>query len=307
MIDRLLDKIDQSAAPIVVGLDPVYGMIPERIRRACTETHGNTLRAAAAMLTAFNREIIDSVCDLVPAVKPQNAMYEQFGPEGVRAYAETAAYAAEKGLIVIGDVKRGDIASTAAAYAAHIGGVELAGERFDPWREDAVTLNPYMGSDGITPFLDCCRAHDKGVFILVRTSNPSSSELQEMRLAESGLALYEHVADLVSGWGADLMGRRGYSRVGAVVGATCAEQGRALRKRMPHSFFLVPGYGAQGASGQDLKGFFDKDGRGCIVNSSRGIIAAWQKDARFGEADLGAAAREAVLAMRADLREVLGG
>jgi orotidine-5'-phosphate decarboxylase len=259
------------------------------------------------MLEVFNREILDGVWDLVPAVKPQIAMYERFGPEGLAAYARTAAYAAEKGLLVIGDVKRGDVSGTAAAYAAHLAGVEFEGRRFDPWMEDAITLNPYMGGDSVRPFLDCCAAWDKGVFILVKTSNAGSGDLQDRALRDSGLLVCEHVADLVSAWGADLMGRRRYSRVGAVVGATFAGQGRALRKRMPRTFFLVPGYGAQGASGKDLRGFFDESGRGCVVNSSRGITAAWQRDGRSGEANPGGAARAAVLAMKKDLEEAFAG
>jgi orotidine-5'-phosphate decarboxylase len=302
-----MEKIEDCGAPIVVGLDPVYDMIPERIRRDCAERHGRTPEAVAAMLTAFNREIIDAVWDVAPAVKPQIAMYEQFGPEGIRAYAETIAYAREKGLLVIGDIKRGDVSNTAAAYAAHIAGVVVEGERFDPWATDAVTLNPYLGSDGIRPFLDPCERYDKAVFVLVRTSNASGAELQDLILRDSGLPVYEHVGNLVSRWGAACMGTRGYSRVGAVVGATFAEQGRALRKRMPHTFFLVPGYGAQGASGRDLKGFFDAEGRGCVVNASRSVIAAWQSEDKYGEQDVGAAAREAALAMRRDLREAIGG
>jgi orotidine-5'-phosphate decarboxylase len=259
------------------------------------------------MLKEYNTRVIDGICDLVPAVKPQIAMYERFGHEGVRAYAETAAYAAGKGLFVIGDVKRGDIASTAEAYAAHIAGVRVEDMAYEPWAEDAITLNPYMGGDGVEPFLKVCAEREKGVFILVKTSNPGGADIQDLTLAGSGLKVYERVADLVSGWGAGLTGARGYSKVGAVVGATFPEQGAALRERMPRTFFLVPGYGAQGASGKDLRGFFDEDGAGCAVNSSRGIIAAWRKDARFGEGNIGDAAREAVLSMRRDLARALGG
>ncbi|MDR1246011.1 MAG: orotidine-5'-phosphate decarboxylase [Clostridiales Family XIII bacterium] len=307
MIDRLIKKIEQCGAPIVVGLDPTYEMIPESMRAECFERHGSTLRAAATMLTEYNMRVIDAVYDLVPAVKPQIAMYERFGPEGMWAYAETTLYAAEKGLIVIGDVKRGDIASTAEAYASHIAGVTLENREYETWAEDAVTLNPYMGGDSVEPFLKVCAERDKGVFILVKTSNPGSADIQDQVLRDSGLMVYEHAANLVSKWGADLVGNCGYSKVGAVVGATFAVQGAALRKRMPHTFFLVPGYGAQGASGKDLRGFFDKDGRGCIINSSRGIIAAWRKGRRFSDRNIGAAAREAVHKMRLDLEGVLEG
>jgi orotidine-5'-phosphate decarboxylase len=302
-----MERIGQCGAPIVVGLDPTYAMIPEGMRAACYKTHGLTLRAVAAMLTEYSMKVIDGVYDLVPAVKPQIAMYEQLGPEGMWAYAETTIYAAEKGLIVIGDVKRGDIASTAEAYASHIAGVRIETCEYETWAEDAVTLNPYMGGDSVGPFLDACGKYDKGVFILVKTSNPGSADIQDRVLADSGLTVYEHVANLVSEWGAGLVGSYGYSRVGAVVGATFPEQGAALRKRMPHTFFLVPGYGAQGASGKNLRGFFDEDGKGCIVNSSRGIIAAWKNDAKFGESNIGDAAREAVHKMRLDIEGALAG
>ncbi|MDR2295248.1 MAG: orotidine-5'-phosphate decarboxylase [Clostridiales Family XIII bacterium] len=307
MIDRLTDKIERCGASIVVGLDPTYAMIPGSLRAECLEAHGPTPRAVAAMFTAYNKRIIDGVCDLVPAVKPQIAMYEQFGPEGIFAYVETTRYAAEKGLLVIGDVKRGDIASTAAAYAAHLSGVRIESRAYEIWTEDAITLNPYMGSDSAAPFLAVCRERDKGVFVLVKTSNPGSADLQDLVLAASGLTVCEHVADLVSGWGADMIGSCGYSKVGAVVGATFAARGAALRKRMPRVFFLVPGYGAQGALGKDLSGFFDRDGGGCIVNSSRGITAAWQNDGKFGEHNVGEAAREAVQSMRIDIETALRG
>ena len=296
MIDRLIERIEALEAPIVVGLDPTPEMMPERLKR------GDTLEAISEALVQFNREIIDAVHDLVPAVKPQIAMYERYGIEGLRAYIATAEYARDKGLLVIGDIKRGDISSTAAAYAAHIGGTQAGGQTRYPWPEDAVTLNPYLGSDSVTPFLDVCVAQEKGIFLLVKTSNPGSGDLQDLPLA-SGKLVYEQVADLVSQWGEGFVGKRGYSKVGAVVGATFPEQGRALRARMPHTFFLVPGYGAQGGAGKDLRGFFDAQGLGCIVNSSRGIIAAWQRDGRFGENNVGDAAREAVIAMKNDLQE----
>jgi orotidine-5'-phosphate decarboxylase len=299
MIDRLMDKIEKTANPTVVGLDPTYEMVPPQIKAEMLERHGKTPKAAAEMLLSFNLGIIDQVWDLVPAVKLQIAMYEQYGIEGLRAYLETIAYAKEKGLIIIGDIKRGDIASTAAAYAAHIAGAEIEGTRFDLWNEDAVTLNPYMGFDGIEPFLAPCNRYDKGIFVLVKTSNPSGKELQD--LVSEGKPVYEHTAQLVSKWGEAAMGAGGYSRVAAVVGATYKEQGQELRKKMRHTFFLIPGYGAQGASGDDIRGYFDRDGRGCIVNSSRGIIAAYQKDKKYGADNFADAAREAVLAMKKDL------
>lgn len=299
MIDRLIDKIEKMANPTVVGLDPTYDMIPRGMKEEMLEKYGKTTKAVAKMFISFNQEIIDHVCDLVPAVKPQIAMYEQYGIEGLQAYMETVAYARKRGLIVIGDVKRGDIASTASAYAAHLNGVEIEGTRFDVWNEDAVTLNPYMGFDGIEPFIEPCNKYDKGIFVLVKTSNPSGRELQD--LIADGKPVYEHTADLVGKWGELAMGEKGYSRVAAVVGATYKEQGQELRKKMPHTFFLIPGYGAQGASGDDIRGYFDRNGKGCIVNSSRGILAAYRKDVRYGEHNFAEAAREAAQAMKSDL------
>lgn len=303
MIDRFMNKIEKMANPTVVGLDPTYEMIPPQIKSEMLEKYGKNAKAAAKMLLSFNQGIIDQIADLVPAVKLQIAMYEQYGIEGLQAYLETITYARKKGLLIIGDIKRGDIASTAAAYAAHIAGAEIEGVRFDLWNEDAVTLNPYMGFDGIEPFLEPCTQYDKGIFVLVKTSNPSGKELQD--LVADGMPIYEHTAQLVSEWGKASMGSNGYSRVAAVVGATYAEQGRELRKKMPHTFFLIPGYGAQGASAEDLKGYFDQDGRGCIVNSSRGIIAAYLKNKKYTAADYAEAARAAVLEMRSDLGVIL--
>lgn len=303
MIDRLMNKIEKMENPTVVGLDPSYEMIPQAIKQEMFEKYGKTPKAVARMFLRFNQEIIDHVCDLIPAVKLQVAMYEQYGIEGIKTYMDTIIHAKDKGLMIIGDIKRGDIASTAAAYAAHIGGVEIEGTRFDLWNEDAVTLNPYMGFDGIKPFIAPCNEYDKGIFILVKTSNPSGKELQD--LIADGRPVYEHTAELVGKWGELAMGTVGYSRVGAVVGATYKEQGQELRKQLPHTFFLIPGYGAQGASGDDIRGYFDRDGKGCIVNSSRGIIAAYRKDSRYGDHNFAEAAREAVLAMKKDLGGIL--
>ncbi|MGL4739084.1 MAG: orotidine-5'-phosphate decarboxylase [Cellulosilyticaceae bacterium] len=304
MIDRLIREIQKKENPTVVGLDPTYSMIPKFIQDEMLEKYGKTPKAVAEMFIKFNKAIIDEVHDLIPSVKPQIAMYEQYGLEGLRAYMETTEYAQSKGLVVIGDIKRGDIASTAAAYAGHIAGVAIEGEHFDLWSEDAVTLNPYMGFDGIDPFIKACNERDKGLFILVKTSNPSGKEMQDL-IVQDGDPIYNKAADLVSSWGELAMGDLGYSKIGAVVGATYKEQGIALRKRMPHTFFLVPGYGAQGGSGEDLKGYFDKDGMGIIVNSSRGIIAAYNQNRDFAEQDFAKASREAVLAMRKDLQGVM--
>jgi orotidine-5'-phosphate decarboxylase len=329
MIDKLIERIDALGNPTVVGLDPTQSMLPDVLLSDMFALHGKTPKAISQAFVAFNRAVIDGISGIVPAVKPQIAMYERYGLSGIAAYLETIEYAHEKGLLVIGDIKRGDISSTAEAYAAHIGGVEIGGEHFDPWQEDAVTLNPYMGSDGILPFVDAAKAQSRAVFILVKTSNPSSSQVQDLavaeemgdvlgafsprlgtlkRLAQDRPLVYEEVAKLVGEWGADSIGVHGYSRVGAVVGATHREQGVKLRGILPHTFFLVPGYGAQGATAADLKGFFDKDGRGCIINSSRGIIAAWKKaDFATADADLKtveAAARVAASEMKEALCKI---
>lgn len=308
MIDHLIDKIKETQNPTVVGLDPTVVMIPDYLKKQMFGKYGKTPKAVAEMFLEFNRCIIDEVYDLVPAVKPQIAMYEMYGLEGLRAYMETCEYARSKGLVVIGDIKRGDIGSTAEAYSGHIAGADIEGEHFDLWKEDYITVNPYLGVDGIEPFLKVLRRDEKGIFVLVRTSNPSSGELQDKRM--EGTYLYNQVADLVSKWGEDTIGKHGYSKVGAVVGATHPAQGVELRKRMPHTFFLVPGYGAQGGKGADLKGFFDEDGVGCIVNSSRGIIAAYKKDPEFRDektvgTEFAKASRKAVIAMKQDLQNAL--
>lgn len=300
MIDRLMEKIEALSNPSVAGLDPTYEMIPPRIREEMFQRFGKTPKAVAQMFVAFNRELIDALWDVVPAVKPQIAMYEAYGVDGIAAYTQTIQYAKEKGMLVIGDIKRGDIASTAAAYAAHLEGVTIEGEYYDLWQEDAVTLNPYLGFDSLQPFIEPCNRRDKGVFMLVKTSNPSGGQVQD--LGEFGEKTYEHVAGLVSAWGKLAMGEKGYSKIGAVVGATYPAQGKILRALMPNTFFLVPGYGAQGGTSWDLKRFFDRNGGGCIINSSRGIIAAYQKNEKYTQEHVGEAAREAAIQMREDLR-----
>ncbi len=304
MIDRLIDGIKKKGNPTVVGLDPTIEMMPEFMKKKYFRQYGPTPEGVAEMFFAFNKQIIDAVYDIVPAVKPQIAMYEKFGVPGIDVYNRSCMYAYSKGLVVIGDIKRGDISSTAAAYAAHLGGAEIKGERAFTWMEDAVTLNPYMGSDGIKPFLEACAQYRKGIFVLVKTSNPSSSELQDLVL-QDGRTVYEATAQLVDEWGTGLIGRYGYSEVGAVVGATHREQGEKLRKEHPHMFFLVPGFGAQGATADDVAGFFDEDGLGAVINSSRGITAAYKKDDAFAEEDFAKAAREAALRMKEQLNEAL--
>ncbi len=302
MIERLIREINRKGAPIVVGLDPQSSFLPVHLLSDAVKEFGETPEAMGQAIFRFNKEIVDAVEELVPAVKPQIAMYEQYGIEGLIAYKKTIDYCREKGLIVIGDVKRGDIGSTSGAYAAaHLGKVEILGQTYEPFGEDFATVNPYFGIDGVKPFLDVCRSEDKGIFLLVKTSNPSSGEFQD-RLID-GKPLYELVAEKVAEWGADLM-HDGYSDVGAVVGATYPEVGKAMRQVMKNTFILVPGYGAQGGSGKDLAPYFNEDGLGAIVNSSRGIIAAYKQDkyADFGPEGFADAARKAVLAMREDLR-----
>lgn len=276
MIRQLIEKIQKTKAPICVGLDPMLSYVPEHIQAAAFEQYGETLEGAAEAIWQFNKEIVDHTFDLIPAVKPQIAMYEQFGIEGLKVYKRTVDYCKEKGLVVIGDAKRGDIGSTSAAYATgHIGSVQVGSKTYSGFDTDFLTVNPYLGTDGVKPFVDVCNSHDRGLFVLVKTSNPSSGEFQD-RLID-GRPLYEWVAEKVVEWGNASMDGD-YSNVGAVVGATYPEMSRILRNLMPHTYFLVPGYGAQGGTAEDLKHCFNKDGLGAVVNSSRGIIAAYKQE-----------------------------
>ena len=276
MINRLIDNIKKTNAPIVVGLDPMLSYIPEHITQKAYAEYGETLKGAAEAIFEYNKGIVDAIYDIIPAVKPQVAMYEQFGIEGMIAFKKTVDYCKDKGLVVIGDIKRGDIGSTSQAYAVgHLGRVKVGNNVYSGFDEDFVTVNPYLGTDGIKPFVDVCKEEKKGIFILVKTSNPSSGEFQD-RLID-GRPLYEYVGEQVAKWGEEVMGN-GYSYVGAVVGATYPEQGKILRKVMPKSFILVPGYGAQGGKGKDLVHYFNEDGLGAIVNSSRGIICAYKQE-----------------------------
>lgn len=305
MINKLIDKIKKTEAPIVVGLDPMLSYVPEHILNKAFDEYGKNLEGAAEAIWQYNKGIVDAVYDLIPAVKPQIAMYEQFGIPGLIAFKKTVDYCKEKDLVVIGDIKRGDIGSTSAAYATgHIGKVVIDGQTFRGFDEDFITVNPYLGTDGIKPFADVCKEEKKGMFILVKTSNPSSGEFQD-RLID-GKPLYEHVAKKVVEWGADVMGDS-YSYIGAVVGATYPEMGKVLRELMPKSYILVPGYGAQGGKGKDLVHFFNKDGLGAIVNSSRGIIAAYKQDkySQFGSEAYADASRQAVLDMKEDLKQAI--
>ena len=305
MINKLINKIQKTKAPIVVGLDPMLSYVPEHIQKKAFDEFGETLEGAAEAIWQFNKEIVDKTYDLIPAVKPQIAMYEQFGIEGLKAYKKTVDYCKSKDLVVIGDIKRGDIGSTSAAYATgHLGKVRVGSKTYAGFDEDFATVNPYLGSDGVKPFIDVCKQEKKGLFILVKTSNPSSGEFQDQLI--NGKPLYEMVGEKVAQWGEDHMGDS-YSYIGAVVGATYPEQGEILRKVMPKSFILVPGYGAQGGKGKDLVHFFNEDGLGAIVNSSRGIIAAYKQEAyaKFGAENFGDASRAAVEAMIADIQGAL--
>ena len=301
MINKLTEKIRKTHAPIVVGLDPMLNYIPKHIQDAAFKECGETLEGAAEAVWQFNKAIVDATHDLIPAVKPQIAMYEQFGIPGLMAFKKTVDYCKEKDLVVIGDIKRGDIGSTSAAYAAgHIGRVQVGSKEYAGFDEDFVTVNPYLGSDGVNPFIDVCKKEKKGLFILVKTSNPSSGEFQDQLV--NGRPLYELVGEKVAEWGQECMGDS-YSYIGAVVGATYPEMGKILRRSLPKAYILVPGYGAQGGQGKDLVHFFNEDGLGAIVNSSRGIIAAYKQEkyAEIGEANFADASRRAVEDMIADI------
>lgn len=301
MINTLVDKIATLNAPVVVGLDPMLGYVPEHIQKKAFEEYGETLEGAAEAIWQFNKAIVDATYDLIPAVKPQIAMYEQFGIPGLSAFAKTCDYCKSKGLVVIGDIKRGDIGSTSGAYAAgHLGKVQVGSKSFSGFSEDFVTVNPYLGTDGVKPFVDVCKEENKGIFVLVKTSNPSSGEFQDQLV--DGTPLYELVAKKVVEWGEECMGDT-YSNVGCVVGATYPEMGKVLRKLMPRTYILVPGYGAQGGKAEDLVHYFNEDGLGAIVNSSRGIIAAYKQDkyVSYGAQNFADASRQAVVDMIQDI------
>ncbi len=303
MINKLVAEIKKKDAPVVVGLDPMLGYVPEHLTKKAFEEFGETLEGAAEAIWQYNKGIVDAVYDLIPAVKPQIAMYEQFGIPGMVAFKKTVDYCKEKGLVVIGDIKRGDIGSTSTAYAVgHLGKVAVGSKQYYGFDEDFVTVNPYLGSDGVNPFIDVCKEEKKGIFVLVKTSNPSSGEFQD-RLID-GRPLYELVGEKVAEWGGQCMGDD-YSYVGCVVGATYPEMGKILRKIMPKTYILVPGYGAQGGKASDLAPYFNKDGLGAIVNSSRGIICAYKQEkyAKFGAENYAEASRQAVIDMIQDINE----
>lgn len=297
-MDKLIRAIIAKKNPTVVGLDPKLDFIPAEMLEQARQGARDTFAAAGEALWLFNKAIIDCTYDLVPAVKPQSAYYEMYGIAGLKALSRTIDYAREKGLYVILDAKRGDIGTTAEAYsAAYLGETPVFGENLTARRADCLTVNPYLGIDGVKPFIDDCKKFDNDIFVLVKTSNKSSGDFQDLTLA-NGKPLYEEVGAKVAEWGADSIGECGYSRVGAVVGATYPQQLEILRKALPHTFFLIPGYGAQGGKGSDLAVGFGKNGLGAIVNSSRGIMCAYQKSS----ASFTDATREAVIEMKNDLQ-----
>ena len=303
MIDKLVEKIKKTGAPIEVGLDPMLDYVPQFLKQKAFAEYGETLEGAAEAIWQFNKAIVDATYDLIPAVKPQIAMYEQFGIPGIISFKKTLDYCHEKDLLVIGDIKRGDIGSTSGAYATgHLGKAKVGKKEFYGFDEDFITINPYMGTDSVQPFVDVAIPEKKGMFILTKTSNPSSGEFQD-RLVD-GRPLYEWVAEKVVEWGNQHVGNCGYSYVGAVVGATYPEMGKVLREIMKKNFILVPGYGAQGAKGSDLVNYFNEDGLGAIVNSSRGIIAAYKQEkyAKFGPEGFAEASRQADIDMIEDIQ-----
>lgn len=297
IIDKLFDRIRQLKNPSVVGLDTAYDYLPSDMQKA------NNLKDAAKAIEEFNYNLIDSLYKIVPAVKVQVAYYEMYGHYGMEVFANTLKYAKEKGLFTIADVKRNDIGSTAACYSkAFLGRVNINGKEFTPFESDFVTLNGYLGWDGIKPFIEDAIKYDKGMFILCKTSNPSSGQLQDKDMG--GKTLYQTMGELISEWGKDNIGEYGYSRVGAVVGATHPKEAQILRGELPNTLFLVPGYGAQGGTAEDLKYCFDENGYGAIVNSSRGIICAYKTEKYKGK-NYASAAYDAALDMQQDIARVI--
>lgn len=302
--DRLIEAIAQKQNPTVAGLDPKLDFIPAFIKEASFSKYGCTLEGAADALLTFNKGLIDALCDVVPAVKPQCAYYELYGWPGVKALHDTIAYAKEKGLFVITDGKRNDIGTTMEAYAAaHLGTVAVENETLEPFGGDALTVNGYLGSDGINPLLNICKERDKGIFVLVKTSNRSSGEFQDQQISDQ--TIYRTMGNMCEHWGEDSHGKYGYSAVGAVVGATYPAQLGELRAALPHTFFLVPGYGAQGGGAKDVAPAFDEDGRGAIINSSRAIMCAYKKDG-YTQEQFAEAARAEAVRMRDEIMAVLG-
>ena len=303
-IDILIDKIKQTNNPTVMGLDPRYEMLPDCVKNK----YEKNVDGACKAILEYNKALIDATYDIIPAVKPQIAFYEMFGIEGMNVFNETCKYAKEKGMVVIADNKRGDIGTTAQGYSnAFLGKTPIGDENFDIFNVDFITVNPYMGTDCVKPFVDDCKKYNKGIFVLVKTSNKSSGEVQDLVL-QNGKTIYETVAELVNEWGKDLIGEYGYSSVSSVVGATYPQQLEKLRKIMPNSYFLIPGYGAQGGKAEDIALGFDEDGLGGIVNASRSLMCAYKSDLwkdKFEEVDYAKATRSEALRMRDELNSAL--
>lgn len=301
--DRLIEKIVQTQNPSVVGLDPKLEYVPQFIIDKKIKKYGKTLKAASKAILEFNKAIIDEIHDICPAIKPQAAYYEMYGYEGVKTLYKTIQYAQSKGMFVMTDGKRNDIGATMEAYAAaHLGLTDVCGEEIPAFGADALTVNGYLGTDGISPLLEKCDSYDKGIFVLVKTSNKSSGELQDLKIGDK--TVYAVMGELCEKWGKDHMGKYGYSCVGAVVGATYPEQLAEMRKALPHTFFLVPGYGAQGGGAEGVSKGFDKNGLGAIVNSSRGVMCAYKKE-ECDEHDFAKAARREVIRMKEDILSYL--
>lgn len=303
-MDQLIEKIKETNNPTVIGLDPRYEMLPKCV----TNKYSQDLEGVAKAIVEYNKALIDSVCDIIPAVKPQIAFYEMYGIPGMEAFKETCRYAKEKGMIVIADIKRGDIGSTAQGYSnAFLGKTPIGEKQESIYDVDFVTVNPYMGTDCVKPFIEDCKKYDKGIFVLVKTSNPSSGELQDLKL-ENGKQVYAQVTDLVEKWGEELRGTNGYSSVAAVVGATYPEQLEQIRKVAPHTYFLIPGYGAQGGKASDIALGFDNNGFGGIVNASRSLMCAYKSDKwkeQYAEEDYAKATRAEALRMKEELNQAI--
>lgn len=299
--DRLIKKITEMGNPTVVGLDPKLDYVPEYIKESCFAEYGMNFEGAAASLLEFNKQIIDAVCDIVPAVKPQSAYYEMYGWQGEKALYDTIDYARSKGMFVILDGKRNDIGATMESYAAaYLGTTDIMGQHSPAFNVDALTVNGYLGTDGIAPALEQCKKNDKGIFVLVKTSNKSSGELQDREL-DDGKTVYETMGDMCEKWGENTVGKYGYSAAGAVVGATYPEQLEEMRAKLPHTFFLVPGYGAQGGGAEGVAKAFDKNGLGAVVNSSRAVMCAYKKEEGCDPHDFAGAARRECIRMREDI------
>ncbi|MCL1866545.1 MAG: orotidine-5'-phosphate decarboxylase [Oscillospiraceae bacterium] len=302
--DVLIEKIAEKQNPTVVGLDPALELVPEFLKQKFYSEYGETPKGAAKAVLEWGKRLIDALYEEVPAVKPQLAFYEALGYNGVKTFYKIVEHAKSRGMYVIADAKRGDIGSTASAYAtAFLGKIKVGNSGLSPFPADALTVNAYLGSDGVKPFIQECKTNDKGIFVLVKTSNPSSGELQDKQIGDN--PVYEVMGDMVGDWGASLPGKYGYNGVGAVVGATYPEQIKTLRAKLPNTFFLVPGYGAQGGTAKDLSEAFDKNGLGAVVNSSRGIIAAYMKE-KCPEEDFAEAAKREAVRMKNDLMSQIG-